>query len=75
MAFIFDRDSPSFRLDIPFNRIGGDTITIQYKFWNVGFGSSAGWEGGIVPEVLGSSPGCGNNVLIGISRIPIGHSL
>ena len=42
VAFIFDRDIPSFRLDIPFDRIGGDTITIQYKFWNFWFGSSAG---------------------------------
>ena len=50
VAFIFDRDIPSFRLDIPFNRIGGDTITIQYKFWNFGFGSSAGRVGGIEPE-------------------------
>ena len=32
VAFIFDRDIPSFRLEILFNRIGGDTITNQYKF-------------------------------------------
>ena len=51
VAFIFDRDIPSFRLDIPYNRIGGDTITIQYKFWNYGFGSSAGSVGGKEPVV------------------------
>ena len=50
VAFIFDRDIPLFRLDIPFNRIGG-TITIQYKFWNFGFGSSAGRVGGKELEV------------------------
>ena len=51
VAFIFDRDIPSFRLDIPFNRIGGDTITNQYKLWSLGFDSSAGSVGVKEPEV------------------------
>ena len=51
VAFIFDRDIPSFRLEILFNRIGGDTITIQYKFPDFGCGSSVGTEGDHQPSV------------------------
>ena len=70
MVFIFDRDIPSFRLEILFNRIGGDTITIQYKFSDLGCGSSVGYGGVHEPTVWGASLTCGNNVLIRISLLP-----
>ena len=60
-------DIPLFRLDIPFNTIGDDTISIKYKFSNFGSISSVGYEGAFNPEVEGLSHGRGVYILIGIS--------
>ena len=55
--FYFDRDIPLFRLDIPFNTIGGDTINIQYKFLDTESSSSPYSESVYEPVVTGPNPG------------------